>query len=346
MQEFWQGKRVLVTGHTGFKGGWMTVWLTDMGAKVCGMALKPDTNPALFDLANIADGIEHHFCDIRDRDATMATIKAFDPEIVLHMAAQPLVRASYKDPLASFDTNIIGTANVLEALRTCPSVQAIVVITTDKVYDNLETGQAYLETDQLGGHDPYSASKAGCEIVTQSYRKSFFAEAGIGLASARAGNVIGGGDWSGDRLIPDAIRAWQAGETLEIRSPMSVRPWQHVLEPVQGYLTLAQRLYEDRSFAQAYNFGPRDEDAQAVKNVIEIARETYGGGDVHYGTNDGPHEAGLLMLDIQKAERELGVAPRWNLKTAVEHTMTWYRDVANGADARALCLQQIEDFKA
>lgn len=346
MLSFWRDKRVLITGHTGFKGGWLTLWLKELGATICGVSLAPDTTPALFDLANVADGIDHNICDIRDRAQTIATIQKFDPEIVLHLAAQPLVRAGYRDPLQSFDTNVIGTANVLEALRENSSVQTILVITTDKVYENLETGQAYNESDRLGGHDPYSASKAACEIVVQSYRQSYFHDLGIGLATARAGNVIGGGDWSEDRLIPDAIRAWQSGQTLEIRSPESVRPWQHVLEPIQGYLTLAQRLWENSSLAQAYNFGPREEDARSVRQVVELAKTAFGAGKVNYGTNTGPHEAGLLMLDIQKAAQDLQVEPLWTLETAVEKTVAWYVGVQNGADANELCRQQIKDYCA
>ncbi|MCD8493827.1 MAG: CDP-glucose 4,6-dehydratase [Alphaproteobacteria bacterium] len=270
---FWKGKRVLITGHTGFKGGWLTLWLGSLGARICGIALKPDTEPNLFTLARITEGIEHHIEDIRNAEPLAQIIRKFDPDIVFHMAAQPLVRASYRDPLGNFDTNIMGTANVLEALRDCPSARSIVVITTDKVYENLEIPKPYKETDPLGGHDPYSASKAAAEIVTQSYRKSFFAEAGVGLATARAGNVIGGGDWSEDRLIPDAVKAWNAGKTLEIRAPNSVRPWQHVLDPLAGYITLAEKLWTDpAAFSQGWNFGPEKSGAVTVREVIDLAR--------------------------------------------------------------------------
>ncbi len=237
--DFWYDKRVLITGHTGFKGGWLTLWLQSLGAEICGIGLPPDTTPSLFELADVSAGITHHIQDIRDAARIDKIVQDFDPEIVFHLAAQPLVRASYSDPPTSFDINVMGTVNVLEALRHCASVKSIVVITTDKVYENLETGQSFKESDPLGGHDPYSASKAATEIVVQCYRKSFFDGAGVALASARAGNVIGGGDWSADRLIPDAIRAWSTGKTLEIRSPASVRPWQHVLEPLHGYIVLA-----------------------------------------------------------------------------------------------------------
>ena len=341
---FWEGKRVLITGHTGFKGGWLTIWLKSLGADICGISLAPNTSPALFDLANVDEGIEHHIQDIRDGLSTAAIIQKFDPEIVFHLAAQPLVRASYRDPLGNFDTNIMGTAHVLDALRDCEAVKSIVVVTTDKVYENLETGQAYQESDHLGGHDPYSASKAAAEIVTQSYRKSFFDERGVNMASARAGNVIGGGDWSEDRLIPDAVKAWGAGEALEIRSPSSVRPWQHVLEPLHGYMVLAQKLWECADYNEGWNFGPDANGAVAVKDVIEIARAVYGECDVKYGTNDGPHEAGLLMLDNTKAKSRLGIAPVWDIQSTVEKTFEWYKAVREGGDARALCLSQIKEF--
>ncbi len=341
---FWNGKRVLITGHTGFKGSWLTIWLHSLGAEICGIALAPDTTPSLFELAGVAEGIEHNICDIRDAKATAAIIQKFNPDIVFHMAAQPLVRASYKDPLANFDTNIMGTAHVLDALRECTAVKSVVVVTTDKVYENRETGQAYKESNQLGGHDPYSASKAAAEIVTQSYRKSFLAERGVRVSTARAGNVIGGGDWSEDRLIPDAIRAWSAGETLEIRAPDSVRPWQHVLEPLYGYMYLAAEMFDSRDYDGAWNFGPAKKDTRPVKDVIEIARKIYSGGDVRYGTNTGPHEAGLLMLNITKVETELGLRPHWGLQRAVERTIEWYKDVAEGREARSACTIQIQEY--
>lgn len=335
-KNFWKNKRILITGHTGFKGGWLTLLLQSLGAKICGISLEPDTEPNLFTLAQIKSGIEHHIQDIRNAPALAKIIRKFDPEIVFHMAAQPLVRASYKDPLGNFDTNIMGTANVLEALRTCPSTKTIVVITTDKVYENFEVQKPYKEADHLGGHDPYSASKAAAEIVTQSYRKSFFAEKGVRLVTARSGNVIGGGDWSEDRLIPDAVKAWQSGKTLEIRAPNSVRPWQHVLDPLTGYILLAEQTTPDH----AYNFGPDNQKPVTVREVIDLAKTAYGKGDVHYHTShDGPHEAGLLLLDIAKAKKELGFKPRWDLKTSIQKTMEWYKHTG---DKRLLCLEQIQ----
>lgn len=337
---FWHNKRVLITGHTGFKGGWLTLWLQSMGANICGISLEPNTKPNLFTLAEIQNGIEHHIQDIRNAPALSKIIKDFDPEIVFHMAAQPLVRASYKDPLGNFDTNIMGTANVLEALRACPSVSTIAVITTDKVYENFEVPKPYKEADPLGGHDPYSASKAAAEIVTQSYRKSFFADKGVRLVTARSGNVIGGGDWSEDRLIPDAVKAWQSGKTLEIRAPNSVRPWQHVLDPLAGYILLAEK----KAPGYAYNFGPDNQKPVTVREVIDLARAAYGKGDINYHTNnDGPHEAGLLLLDITKAQKDLGFQPKWDLKTSINKTMEWYKNTLNH---REFCLKQIKEFSA
>lgn len=341
---FWPGKRVLITGHTGFKGGWLTLWLQSLGADICGISLEPNTDPNLFTLAGIQNGIQHHICDIRDYESLAPIIQTFDPEIVFHMAAQPLVRASYRDPLGNFDTNVMGTANVLEALRTCPSARSIVVITTDKVYENLEIPKPYRESDHLGGHDPYSASKAAAEIIAQSYRKSFFTEKGVGLATARSGNVIGGGDWSEDRLIPDAVRAWQTGGVIEIRAPNAVRPWQHVLDPLAGYILLAEKLWGDARFAQAWNFGPDHQAPVTVSEVIDLARATFGSGDVHYPESySGPHEAGLLLLDIEKSKKELGFRPLWDLETSIQKTIAWYKHTG---DARELCLQQIAEFCA
>ncbi len=344
---FWRGKRVLVTGHTGFKGGWLVLWLQQLGAHVCGIALPPSTTPSLFDLARVAEGIDSHFCDIRDAERLAALVRAFRPEIVLHLAAQPLVRASYRDPLGTFSSNIMGTAHVLDALRGLDSVRVAVMVTTDKVYRNLEQPYPYREDDALGGHDPYSASKAASEIVITSYRDAFLQEQGVAVASARAGNVIGGGDWSEDRLIPDAVRAWQAGETLDIRRPQAIRPWQHVLEPLSGYLSLAEKLWHQPELVGAYNFGPHTHEAATVKEVVELARMAYDQGDVRYGDgSEGPHEAGWLALETAKARVTLGVQPRWNLAETVTRTMAWYQAQHAGADARELCLAEIEQYDA
>jgi CDP-glucose 4,6-dehydratase len=343
---FWCGKRVLVTGHTGFKGGWLVLWLRQLGATVCGLALPPGTNPNLFELARVAEGIDSHFCDIRDAERLAALARTFRPEIVLHLAAQPLVRASYRDPLGTFSCNIMGSAHLLDALRGLDSVRVALVVTTDKVYRNLEQSYPYREDDALGGHDPYSASKAASEIVIASYRDAFLQEQGVAVASARAGNVIGGGDWSEDRLIPDAVRAWQADETLDIRRPQAIRPWQHVLEPLHGYLTLAEKLWHHPKLAGAYNFGPHTHEAATVREVVELACQAYGKGDVRYGDGSaGPHEAGWLALETAKARVALCVQPRWNLIETVTHTLAWYQAQHAGADARELCLAEIADYE-
>lgn len=343
---FWSGKRVLLTGHTGFKGGWLAIWLQSLGAEVMGISLPPATTPNLFELAQVANSVHSHFCDIRNADELAKLARAGRPEIVLHLAAQPLVRASYKDPAVTYATNVMGSVHLLEALRGLDSVRVAVMVTTDKVYRNLEHPYPYREDDVLGGYDPYSASKAASEIVISSYREAFLRQQGVVVASARAGNVIGGGDWSEDRLIPDAVRAWQTGATLEIRRPQSIRPWQHVLEPLHGYLTLAEKLWGSPHLAGAYNFGPYTHEAATVHNVVELARQAYGKGDVRYGNGvDGPHEAGWLALETAKARVELGVSPKWNLTESVARTMSWYRSQHQGADAHALCLEEIAAYK-
>lgn len=345
---FWRGKRVLLTGHTGFKGGWLALWLARLGAQVTGIALPSDTTPALFNAARIADCVhQSHLQDIRDAQVLAALVKASKPQIVLHLAAQPLVRASYQAPLETFAANVMGTAHVLDALRGLDSARVAVMVTTDKVYRNREAHYAYQEDDSLGGHDPYSASKAASEIVIASYRDAFLSEQGVAVASARAGNVIGGGDWAGDRIIPDAVRAWENGQTLEVRRPDGIRPWQHVLEPLAGYLRLAQALWDKPGLADAYNFGPDASDAAAVRQVVALARDAYGRGAVNYGAGDmGPHEAGLLMLNNGKSRKLLGVSPKWSLADSVARTMHWYRDYAQGADARALCEADLNAFEA
>lgn len=343
---FWRGKRVLLTGHTGFKGAWMALWLQRLGAQVTGISLAPATTPNLFTLANIETIADTHFCDIRDAVALAGLIKNSQPEIVFHLAAQALVRTSYCDPLATFATNIQGTANILDALRAIDSVRAVVAITTDKVYKNLEQHYPYRETDALGGHDPYSSSKAASEIIIASYRDSYLNDKGIAVASARAGNVIGGGDWSVDRLIPDVVRAWNAKKPLQIRRPQAIRPWQHVLEPVAGYIKLAEQLWQQPSVAGAYNFGPQTHEAATVREVVQLAQGTYGMGQVSWGDGtEGPHEAGWLALEIAKARTVLGVQPRWTLVESVQRTIHWYRQQREGADARALCEADISAYE-
>ncbi|WP_105404087.1 CDP-glucose 4,6-dehydratase [Neorhizobium sp. T7_12] len=343
---FWAGKRVVLTGHTGFKGAWLSIWLGRLGAEVTGIALPPETQPSLFALAR-PDLKEGHFQDIRDAARLAELVRSASPEIVMHLGAQALVRPSYQDPLGTFATNVLGTANLLEAVRSVPSTRVIVAITTDKVYRNLEHAFPYRETDHLGGHDPYSASKAASEIVIASYRDSFLREKGVAVASARAGNVIGGGDWSADRLLPDAVRAWQSGNTLSVRRPEAKRPWQHVLEPLSAYLVLAERLWSDPAIGDAFNFGPISHEAAPVRQVIEIARTSFGRGEVQYGDGtEGPHEAGWLALETAKARHMLDIEPRWSLAEAVDRTMKWYRAQNDDADARALCEAEIAEYEA
>ena len=344
---FWAGKRVLLTGHTGFKGAWLALWLDRLGAKVIGISLPPATSPSMAGLAGIDRLVESHIIDIRDTDRLMNQVRSASPDVVLHLAAQALVRNSYREPLLTFGTNVQGTANVLEAVRAAGSARVVVAITTDKVYRNIEQVYPYRETDPLGGHDPYSASKAAAEIVIASYRDSYFAGEKIAVASARAGNVIGGGDWSEDRLIPDAVRAWGAGQPLTIRRPNAFRPWQHVLEPLAGYLKLSERLWAKPELAGAYNFGPPTQEAASVRDVVLLAKQSYGRGEVSWGDGDeGPHEAGWLALETAKALHVLGIAPRWSLPTAVRRTMSWYRRQQEGSNARDLCAQDIADFEA
>jgi CDP-glucose 4,6-dehydratase len=345
---FWHGKRVLITGHTGFKGGWLAIWLNRMGCHVTGLSLEPATQPVLFELANISGICENYFGDIRDRHKLQSFFDQSRPEIVFHLAAQALVRESYKDPLETFSTNTMGTANVLEALRHCTSVKATVLITTDKVYSNLERPEPYKEHDRLGGHDPYSASKAASELIIDSYRKSYLKAQGISVASARAGNVIGGGDWAIDRLIPDAIRAWSNKRSLDIRNPDSIRPWQHVLEPLRAYIILAQQLAANPDLASAYNFGPDIEEAASVRQVIELAQSTWGDQSfVRWGQSEiSLHEAGILRLDTSKSQNEIGIKAVWNINQAVEKTVQWYKKLNQGADAQSLCDSDINDFES
>lgn len=343
--DFWRGKRVLLTGHTGFKGAWLALWLQRLGAQVTGVALAPATTPALFTLARVAQGMESHLCDIRNAAALTTIIQAYPPEIVFHLAAQALVRPGYDAPVETFATNIMGTVHLLDALRGLSNVRVAVVVTTDKVYRNREWAYPYREEDPLGGHDPYSASKAASELITASYRDAFLAAQGVAVATARAGNVIGGGDWSQDRLLPDAVRAWERGVTLHIRHPEATRPWQHVLEPLAAYLRLAEVLWQQPERAGAYNFGPLPHEAATVKNVIKLASSPYPSSTTSYHNHsDGPHEARWLALETAQARSLLGVQPRWPLAIAISRTMAWYRAQQGGADAQLLCQADINDF--
>lgn len=343
---FWRSRRVLITGHTGFKGAWLALWLRRLGANVTGVSLEPSTQPSLFTLANVAAGCSSQICDIRNASTLGARIKAAEPEIVFHLAAQALVREGYMHPVETMATNVMGTVHVLDSLRGLPGVRAVVVVTTDKVYRNLEHPFPYREDDALGGHDPYSASKAATEIAVASYRDAYLRAQGVAVATARAGNVIGGGDWASDRLLPDAIRAWTADGVLQVRRPDAVRPWQHVLEPLSGYLALAERLWTDPNLAGPWNFGPPTYEAATVRAVVEHARLEWPGARAAYGDgSEGPHEAGWLALEIAKARTSLDFHPRWPLAEAVKRTVRWYRRQHAGESARALCEADISAYE-
>ncbi len=352
-EAFWRGRRVLVTGHTGFKGSWLALWLQRMGAQVIGFALPPATTPNLFEAARVAQDMDSVIGDVRQRVSLQDAVARARPEIVFHLAAQSLVRRSYRDPVETFETNVIGTANLLEAVRVTGGVRACVSVTSDKCYENREWVWGYRENDPMGGHDPYSSSKGCAELVTAAYRQSFFhpdrhAEHQVALASARAGNVIGGGDWAEDRLVPDIVRAFAAGEAVHIRSPHAIRPWQHVLEPLAGYLLLAQRLVEDGArYAEGWNFGPDDADVCTVRTVTEQIRSLYPGGRVTYGEQPNDlHEATLLKLDCSKAKTRLGWRPAWPLEQGLRATVEWYLAQRAGQDMRAFTLAQIERYSA
>jgi CDP-glucose 4,6-dehydratase len=345
---FWQGKRVLLTGHTGFKGSWLSLWLQSLGARLRGVALAPPTTPSLFDVAHVAADMEHRIADIRDSAAVQAQLRDFQPEIVIHMAAQPLVRLSYQQPIETYATNVMGTVHVLEAARHTDSVRAIVNITTDKCYENVERSAGYREDEPMGGHDPYSSSKGCAELLSSAWRRSFFRDAGIAMATARAGNVIGGGDWATDRLVPDILRALETGQPTLIRNPDAVRPWQHVLEPLSGYLVLAERLFEQgEGFAEAWNFGPSEDDARPVQWIVERLCKDWGS-DAQWRLQPGrhPHEAGYLKLDISKARERLQWTPRWDLEVALQHIAKWHRAWRQGEDMRAVCISQISEYNA
>lgn len=346
--EFWLGKRVILTGHTGFKGGWLSLWLQSMGAVVRGIALPPPTEPAIFNVARVGEGMDHCIADIRDFAAVRSLMSDFKPEIVIHMAAQPLVRLSYQQPIETYATNVMGTVHVLEAARHAGSVRAIVNVTTDKCYENREWVWGYREDEPMGGHDPYSSSKGCAELVSSAYRKSFLREAGISMATARAGNVIGGGDWAIDRLVPDILRALERREPVLIRNPHAIRPWQHVLEPLSGYLLLAERLYENgQEDAEGWNFGPNDEDAQPVQWIVEHLCNIWGNG-ASWTRQPGehPHEANFLKLDISKARQRLKWTPRWSLQTALSQITEWHQAWLDEQDMRAFSLKQIAQYRS
>lgn len=345
-QSFWKDKTVFLTGHTGFKGGWIAHWLCELGASVCGYSLEPPTQPNFFNETQLAKRLTAStFGDIRDLASLTSALKKAKPEVIFHMAAQPLVRESYSTPVETFSANVMGTVNLLEAARQVGTVTAIVNITTDKCYENKEWLWPYRENDRLGGHDPYSASKACAEIAAAAYRASFLADDHIQLASVRAGNVIGGGDWATDRLIPDFLRALEARETLCIRSPDAIRPWQHVLEPLSGYLLLAEKLYTKGSaFAEAWNFGPKDDDTRPVSWIVDQLCRSIPGAKWQTESSQPLHEAGLLKLDSSKAKTKLGWASRWSLETALNKTLEWHQAWRNKADMAEITSEQIQAY--
>ena len=344
----WQGRRVLVTGHTGFKGSWLALWLDAMGAEVTGLALAPPSQPSLFDAARIAGRVRHIEGDIRDPATVEFAFAKARPEVVFHLAAQPLVRLSYVKPVETYATNVMGTVHVLDAARRCESTRAIVAVTSDKAYENREWAWPYRENEAMGGHDPYSSSKGCAELVVSAWRRSYFSENGPLLASARAGNVIGGGDWAAERLVPDLVRAFEAGAAPLIRSPGSVRPWQHVLEALRGYLMLAERLLAgDRNFAEGWNFGPSDEDARPVSWIVDRMGAAWGGArPAAADSGPKPHEAGVLRLDCSKARGALGWQPLLPLTQALDWIVEWHKEIGSGGDARAVTLRQIADYRA
>lgn len=346
---FWRGRRVFLTGHTGFKGAWMSLLLRSFGADVYGFALAPDSKDGLFNVAGVADEVHHRIGDIRDLAAMRSALEEARPDVVIHMAAQALVRLSYDEPVETYETNVMGTVNLLEAARKVSGVSAILVVTSDKCYENTETLRGYVETDAMGGYDPYSSSKGCAEILTAAYQRSFFqGEKAALVASARAGNVIGGGDWSRDRLVPDIIRSFMAGEVVRIRNPNAIRPWQHVMDPVIGYLTLVQRMVQGgKRFAEGWNFGPH-EDSEVPVSVLVKSLATHWGGDANWELDkgDNPHEAGYLKLDCTKARTQLDWQPVIGLDRALQLSSEWYRAFHRGADMRAVTLQQINEIIA
>lgn len=347
--DFWNGKRVFVTGHTGFKGSWLSLWLQRMGAEVSGFALEPPTGPALFNEARVAEGIASTIGDIRDLQCVMAAMTSFNPDVLIHLAAQPLVRLSYRQPVDTYATNVMGTVHVLEAARSCPNLRVIVNVTTDKCYENKEWEWGYREDEPMGGHDPYSNSKGCVELITSAYRRSFFNNpAGAALASARAGNVIGGGDWAEDRLIPDVLNAFAASKPVIIRNPLAIRPWQHVLEPLGGYLVLAESLWhKGHAVAEGWNFGPRDEDAMPVEWILNRMADSWGeGARWDLDANPQPHEAKFLKLDISKARGRLHWTPTWALAATLDNIINWHKAWRSGSDAQKLCTDEIDAYVA
>jgi CDP-glucose 4,6-dehydratase len=351
-QSFWQGKRVFLTGHTGFKGGWLSLWLQQLGAELTGYALQAPTEPSLFEVAGVARGMRSIIGDVRDGDSLKRAMSEARPDIVIHMAAQPLVRYSYANPVETYSTNVMGVVHLLEAVRATESVRSVVNVTSDKCYENKEWPWGYRENEAMGGYDPYSNSKGCAELVTAAYRNSYFnpekyAEHGVAVATGRAGNVIGGGDWALDRLIPDMLRAISLGQAVRIRSPEAIRPWQHVLEPLSGYLMLAEKLYTHGPVnAEGWNFGPHDTDARPVRWIIERMTQVWGeGASWALDGQPQPHEATYLKLDCSKARARLGWQPRWDLGLTIEKIVEWHKALEQGADMRQTTLSQINTYQ-
>jgi CDP-glucose 4,6-dehydratase len=344
-QEFWSGKRVFLTGHTGFKGSWLSLWLVHLGCSVKGYALNPPTSPSLFDVAKIDTLIDSQIGDIRDQKLLNNSMVSFNPDILIHMAAQSLVRRSYDEPIETYEVNVIGTAKVLEAARNCPNLKAIINITTDKCYENLGFDKSYHETDPMGGFDPYSSSKGCAELVTASYRSSFLNDLGIGVASVRAGNVIGGGDWAKDRLIPDILKSFELDKAVIVRNPNATRPWQHVLEPLSGYLLLAQRLYNNNEeYSEGWNFGPDEKDVKPVHWILDKMISYWPNAYWKLDENSSPHEASFLKLNISKARSKLDWSPIWELDRALEKIINWHKAWKNNEDIQLLCLAEIKEY--
>jgi len=345
----YKNKKVLVTGHTGFKGGWLSLWLTGLGAWVIGYSLEPPTEPNLFESIDLEDKLTHITGDVRDEGHLHSVFKEHKPEIIFHLAAQPLVRLSYEEPRLTYETNIMGTVSVLEATRKTDCVRVCIVVTSDKCYENRELDYGYKETDPMGGYDPYSSSKGCAELVTRAYQRSFFngdQSRNVALSSVRAGNVIGGGDWGTDRIIPDCMRAFSKGEAINLRSPSAVRPWQYVLEPLSGYLRLGALMYEDaKSYSGPWNFGPNDDSAITVEELVRLVIKYYGGGAYTKDVSSHPHEVNLLKLDASQARTRLGWQPVYNVHNAIERTVNWYKNFYAGTSREELCQLTVREIQ-
>jgi len=343
--DFWKGKKVFITGHTGFKGGWLSIWLNMLGAEVMGYSLKPNTIPSLFEIAKIDDLVESVYGDIRDYQHLEKTLHAFDPDILFHLAAQPLVRYSYKESIETYSTNVMGTVNVLEISKNCKNLKALINITSDKCYENTNKKSGYIETDPMGGFDPYSSSKGCAELVASSYRRSFYNNLKKGLASVRAGNVIGGGDWAEDRLIPDILKSFENKQPVIIRNPNATRPWQHVLEPLSGYLILAEKLYDKPNiYSEGWNFGPDDEDIKPVNWIIENIIKKWPGSEWVLDENSNPHEAETLKLDISKVKNKIKWKPTWNLDISLSRIISWHHNWKNGENMQRYSIKEINQY--